>query len=57
MPNIVWRCENEEGDVKYAAREAHVDILEAKGYTCVLAPDADFDTILKYDPESDDGTG
>jgi len=39
MANVVWRCENDEGDVKYAAIEDHKDILEAKGYVCHLHPD------------------
>lgn len=43
MAQVAWRCINAEGDVKYAAREAHVDILEQKGYTCTLDPDAQFD--------------
>lgn len=51
MPNIIWRCENEEGDVKFAAREAHVEILEAKGYVCTLSPDMNFESIDLYSGE------
>jgi hypothetical protein len=43
MPNTAWRCEHPNGDVKYAVREAHVDILELKGYVCELDPDPQFD--------------
>lgn len=43
MPNAAWRCEHPNGDVKYAVREAHVDILELKGYVCSLDPDPQFD--------------
>lgn len=55
MPNIIWKCENAEGDVKYAAREAHVTILEEKGYVCTLDPDADFETLTIYDVDSEKG--
>lgn len=44
-----WRCEHPDGDVKYAARAAHVTILEEKGYTCVLDPDLDMETVTIYD--------
>jgi hypothetical protein len=57
MPNVIWKCVNDDGDVKYAAREAHVDILEAKGYVCELAPDPDFDTLTIWDVDSDKGSG
>lgn len=54
MAQVAWRCVNEEGDVKYAAREAHVEILEAKGYTCTLDPDAQWDTITIYPMEDNE---
>ncbi len=57
MPQVAWRCENSEGDVKYAARLAHVEILEAKGYTCTLDPDADFEALTIYDTDGSKGTG
>jgi hypothetical protein len=49
MSQTPWRCENAEGDVKYAARAAHVAILEEKGYTCVLDPDLDMETVTIFD--------
>lgn len=58
MPNIIWRCEHPTtGDVKYAAREAHVDILETKGYVCVLDPDANYETLTIWDTDGSKGTG
>ncbi len=49
MSQTAWRCENAEGDIKYAARMAHVDILTEKGYTCVLDPDLDMETVTIFD--------
>jgi hypothetical protein len=56
MPNTAWRCEHPDtGDVKYAVREAHVDILELKGYVCELDPDPQFDVITIYTPDDNHG--
>jgi hypothetical protein len=54
MAQVAWRCVNEAGDVKYAARESHVESLEAKGYTCTLDPDAQWDTITIYSHDEED---
>lgn len=56
MPNIAWRCTHENGDVKIAVREDHVDKLELKGYTCVLDPDPQFDEhdSMVYVPAEDE---
>lgn len=43
MPQVPFRCEHPDGDVKIAVREDHVNKLEERGYTCVLAPDAQYD--------------
>jgi hypothetical protein len=43
MPQVPFRCEHPDGDVKIAVREDHVIKLEAKGYVCVLDPDAQYD--------------
>lgn len=50
MAQVAWRCEHPNGDVKMAAREAHVEILEAKGYVCTLDPDPQWDVITIYYP-------
>lgn len=57
MPNTAWRCEDASGDVKYAVRLDHKLKLEDRGYTCALDPDADFNTLVPVDLDSDDGTG
>jgi hypothetical protein len=50
LADTAWRCYRaSDGDVKYAARESHVVILESKGYVCTLDPDLDFDTISIFD--------